>query len=180
MSALPVVVAEPVSDAAGALTGAEIHALLELGIAQLDGAVKEADGRVDRLAHSLVDLRRGLDEITQSLAQHASPTVLAARIEAMNENVNAAVVAMQFYDKLTQRLAHVREGLQMPRAHIDATDAPHSDHWADLCASIRARYSMVEERVVFDFLLRGTGPEQMLEALTDLRGATNPGELELF
>jgi hypothetical protein len=39
---------------------------------------------------------------------------------------------------------------------------------------------MVEERVVFDFLLRGTGPEQMLQALTDLRGATNPGELELF
>jgi hypothetical protein len=180
MSAQPAVVAETGSDAVGALTGAEIHSLLELGIAQLDGAVKEADGRVDRLAHSLVDLRRGLDEITQLLAQHASPTVLAARIEAMNENVNAAVVAMQFYDKLTQRLAHVREGLHMPRAHINATVTPHSDHWVDLCAAIRARYSMVEERVVFDFLLRGTGPEQMLEALTDLRGATNPGELELF
>jgi hypothetical protein len=180
VSALPAVAAEPGAAPAEAVTGAEVHSLLELGIAQLDGAVKEADGRVDRLAHSLVDLRRGLDEITQLLAQHASPTVLAARIEAMNENVNAAVVAMQFYDKLTQRLAHVREGLQMTRAHIDATDAPHSDHWADLCAAIRAQYSMVEERVVFDFLLRGTGPEQMLEALTDLRGATNPGELELF
>jgi hypothetical protein len=180
MSAVPVIAAEPTAAAAGALTGAEIHSLLELSVAQLEGAVKEADGRVDRLAHSLVELRQGLDEITQLLAQHASPTVLAARIEAMNDHVNAAAVAIQFYDKLTQRLAHVREGLQLPRAHIDATEAPHSVHWADLCAAIRARYSMVEERVVFDFLLRGTGPEQMLQALTDLRGATNPGELELF
>ena len=39
---------------------------------------------------------------------------------------------------------------------------------------------MVEERVIFDFLMKGTGPEQMLAALADLRGATNPGELELF
>jgi hypothetical protein len=87
---------------------------------------------------------------------------------------------MQFYDKLTQRLAHVREGLALPKALIDAGPQPKSAHFDEVCAQIRARYSMVEERVVFDFLLRGTGPEQMLEALMDLRGATNPGELELF
>lgn len=162
------------------LSGAEINSLLELSIAQLDGAVKEADGRVDRLSHALVDLRKGLDDITQLLAHHASPAMLAGRVEAMNEQISSAVVAMQFYDKLTQRLAHVREGLTLPKAHIDASPRPRSMHWPEVCAQIRARYSMVEERVVFDFLLRGTGPEQMLEALTDLRGATNPGELELF
>jgi hypothetical protein len=162
------------------LTGAEIHALLDLGIAQLDGAVKEADGRVDRLSHALVDLRQGLDEITHLLAHHASPAALAARVDAMNEQVSSAVVAMQFYDKLTQRLAHVREGFSLPKAHIDASNHTSSMHWPAVCSQIRARYSMVEERVVFDFLLRGTGPEQMLEALTDLRGATSPGELELF
>ncbi len=165
---------------AGHLSGREIHSFLELAFAQLDGAVKEADGRVDRLSHALVDLRKGLDEITQLLAQHASPAMLAASIERMNEEVSDAVVAMQFYDKLTQRLAHVREGLALPKALIDAGPQPKSAHFDEVCAQIRARYSMVEERVVFDFLLRGTGPEQMLEALMDLRGATNPGELELF
>jgi hypothetical protein len=39
---------------------------------------------------------------------------------------------------------------------------------------------MVEERVLFDFLIRGTGPREMMQALTDLQGASRPGELELF
>ena len=179
MSASPAGLAAECPESAR-INGPELYALLELAIAQLDGAVKEADGRVDRLSHALVDLRQGLDDITHLLAHHASPTALAARIEAMNEQIGAAVVAMQFYDKLTQRLAHVREGLALPKAQIDTTPQPHSEQWQALCTRIRSRYSMVEERVIFDFLVRGTGPEQMLEALTDLRGATNPGELELF
>lgn len=179
MSAAPIPEG-PVEHSLDCLTGPEIHSLLELGVAQLDGAAKEADGRVDRLAHALVDLRTGLNEITRMLGQHASPTVLAARIESMSESVRDAVVAMQFYDKMTQRLSHVREGLEITRGHIDNTPAPHSTGWSRICEGMRAQYSMVEERAVFDFLLHGTGPQQMLEALADLRGATNPGELELF
>jgi hypothetical protein len=45
---------------------------------------------------------------------------------------------------------------------------------------VRARYSMVEERVLFDFMMRGLRAEQMLKALQSLREASAPGELELF
>jgi hypothetical protein len=39
---------------------------------------------------------------------------------------------------------------------------------------------MVEDRVLFDFLVRGTGPREMMQALTDLQGASRPRELEPF
>lgn len=172
--------APPSSTSSPVLTSAEVRAFIDLAVAQLDGAVKESDGRVDRLSSSLVGLRQLLDEMTDLVAHHASPVTLAAKLETMGEQIGSAVVAMQFYDKLTQRLAHVRDGLSIPAQRMDATPAPESTHYPETLAQIRARYSMVEERVIFDFLMKGTGPEQMLAALADLRGATNPGELELF
>ena len=170
----------PAANGGAPLTTTEIRAFIDLAIAQLDGAVKESDGRVDRLSAALVGLRQSLDEMTDMLAHHASPALLAARLEAMGEQIGSAVVAMQFYDKLTQRLAHVRDGLAIPAQQMDPTPCDESPQYPGTLAQIRARYSMVEERVIFDFLMKGTGPEQMLAALADLRGATNPGELELF
>ena len=45
---------------------------------------------------------------------------------------------------------------------------------------VRSRYSMVEGRVLFDFLIRGTGAREIGKALTDPQGASRPGKLELF
>ncbi len=63
---------------------------------------------------------------------------------------------------------------------IEAGPQERSAAWEQLLDEVRGRYSMVEERVLFDFLLRGTGPREMMQALTDLQGASRPGELELF
>jgi len=45
---------------------------------------------------------------------------------------------------------------------------------------VRSRYSMVEERVLFDFMMRGVSADSMLKALVSMQGTTAPGELELF
>jgi hypothetical protein len=87
---------------------------------------------------------------------------------------------MQFYDKMIQRISHVRDGLAIPAETIEAGPAARSAAWEQLLERVRDRYSMVEERVLFDFLIRGTGPREMMQALTDLQGASRPGELELF
>ena len=83
--------------------------------------------------------------------------------------MQATVTSLQFYDKLIQRLTHVRDGLAIPSdSTVSSLDPARSD-WNSMLEQVRSRYSMVEERVLFDFMMRGLSADQMLKALTGLR-----------
>jgi hypothetical protein len=179
---------EPRDALASALTVARgLHQFLNLGVAQLDAAVRESDTQVDKIAQCLAAIATDLQQLeARAQAEPAAKcTDLATSIRA---SVQAAVKALQFYDKLIQRLTHVRAGLAIP---ADATTDPTATatatatasatiDWNGILDQVRARYSMVEERVLFDFMMRGLRAEQMLKALQSLREASAPGELELF
>ena len=70
------------------------------------------------------------------------------------DQAQSALVAMQFHDQLVQRMAHVRdaltelnEALTAPMAEVD---------WATVLAGIRFRYSMEDERMLFDRIIGAT------------------------
>jgi hypothetical protein len=176
-------------DAGSTRIAAELRRFLELGAAQLDAAMREADARVSQLASAVTGVAtegRALADQVQRL-ESADPTEAArarGRIrelaEALTEHAGAAVTSLQFYDKLIQRLTHVRDGLAIPS---DSTAEPSqgvNSDWNAMLEQVRSRYSMVEERVLFDFMIRGLSADQMLKALTGLRAAATPGELEVF
>jgi hypothetical protein len=167
----------------------ELRRFLELGAAQLDAAIRESDARVDKLATAVTavatDAReleaqvQALDSGSGAQTQHARERIrqLAAQLDA---HVQATVTSLQFYDKLIQRLTHVRDGLAIPSdSTVSSLDPARSD-WNSMLEQVRSRYSMVEERVLFDFMMRGLSADQMLKALTGLRAAAAPGELEVF
>jgi hypothetical protein len=165
----------------------EMGRFLELGAVQLDAAMKEADGRVSNLAGAVSGLATDAHMIERFAGEllsgdpgkieHARGQIgeLAGRLSA---HAQAAITALQFYDKLVQRLMHVREGLVIPADHQKRHGA--SGDWDGMLEQVRSRYSMVEERVLFDFLMRGINADSMLNALVSMQGATSPGELELF
>jgi septal ring factor EnvC (AmiA/AmiB activator) len=167
----------------------ELRRFLELGAAQLDAAIRESDARVDKLAGAVTavatDAReletqvQALDSADPAEVQQARQRIrqLAVQLDA---DVQATVTSLQFYDKLIQRLTHVRDGLAIPSdSTVTALDPARSD-WNSMLEQVRSRYSMVEERVLFDFMMRGLSADQMLKALTGLRAAAAPGELEVF
>jgi hypothetical protein len=150
-----------------------LHQFLNLGVAQLDAAVRESDAQVDKIAQSLAAIATDMQQFDSS----ANSAELVASVRA---SVAAAVKALQFYDKLVQRLTHVRSGLAIPADATADAGAANNVDWNNILDQVRARYSMVEERVLFDFMMRGLRAEQMLKALQSLREAAAPGELELF
>jgi hypothetical protein len=167
----------------------ELRRFLELGAAQLDAAIRESDARVDKLAIAVTavatDAReldahvRALDsgDAAEGIQARERIKQLAAQLDA---HVQATVTSLQFYDKLIQRLTHVRDGLAIPSdSTVSSLDPARSD-WNSMLEQVRSRYSMVEERVLFDFMMRGLSADQMLKALTGLRAAAAPGELEVF
>ena len=152
-----------------------LRLFLDLGVAQLDAALRESDTQVGRLSEVLSQLAAELRE----WGRHAPPEV-AVPLESLAAHVQAAIRGLQFYDKLTQRLSHVRDGLAIPADAMAGVGARAETDWHKILTEVRARYSMVEERVLFDFMMRGLSAEQMLNALTGLRNAGAPGELEVF
>lgn len=171
------------------LSAAELRSFLELGAAQLESAMKDSDARVASLTSAVSHILERLTELQAVAAELPAATdprgaALGDRLAAISSELELdarqAVVALQFYDKLIQRITHVRDGLTIPAEVIEAGPQQRSAAWNQLLEQVRGRYSMVEERVLFDFLIRGTGPREMMQALTDLQGASRPGELELF
>lgn len=168
-----------------ALTAAQtlargLHQFLNLGVAQLDAAVRESDSQVDKIAQCLASITADVQRFESSLPAGDAGASGTEMVNSVRASVQGVVRALQFYDKLIQRLTHVRSGLAIPAdATADLSAAVKAD-WNDILDQVRARYSMVEERVLFDFMMRGLRAEQMLKALQSLREASSPGELELF
>jgi hypothetical protein len=179
---------EPAEASANVKFASELRRFLELGAAQLDAAIRESDARVDKLATAVTAVATDARELEAQLQaldsgnpgeQQARERIrqLAAQLDA---HVQATVTSLQFYDKLIQRLTHVRDGLAIPSdSTVSSLDPARSD-WNSMLEQVRSRYSMVEERVLFDFMMRGLSADQMLKALTGLRAAAAPGELEVF
>jgi hypothetical protein len=189
-SARTVAAASGASEAAANVKFAgELRRFLELGAAQLDAAIRESDARVDKLATAVTAVAtdaRELEAQVQVLENGGGAQVQQARdrirqlAAQLDAHVQATVTSLQFYDKLIQRLTHVRDGLAIPSdSTVSSLDPARSD-WNSMLEQVRSRYSMVEERVLFDFMMRGLSADQMLKALTGLRAAAAPGELEVF
>jgi hypothetical protein len=180
---------ENVDHAAVLNIAGELRRFLELGAAQLDAAMRESDSRVDELSRAVTAVATGARELESLLdtIQGQTPQDLEskrARIQeltaALGANVQATITSLQFYDKLIQRLTHVRDGLAIPSDSTAKAVDPAESDWNSMLEQVRSRYSMVEERVLFDFMMRGLSADQMLKALTGLRASASPGELEVF
>ncbi|HEX4024595.1 MAG TPA: hypothetical protein VHX52_07825 [Steroidobacteraceae bacterium] len=168
---------------------AELRRFLELGAAQLDAAIRDSDARVDQLADAITSVATDARELQAQLQVLDSPDAAAVqqartRITRLSDmlgaHVQATITALQFYDKLIQRLTHVREGLAIPSDSAAGAVNLGSSDWNALLEQVRSRYSMVEERVLFDFMMRGLNADQMLKALTGLRASAASGEFEAF
>ncbi len=130
------------------MTGANViplPPLLELTSNQLEAAVQNASEELERLAGSVAAFVR----LGAEMSAHADPAIAAhgARVAAEAER---ALFAMQFHDPLVQRLRHVSDALGDLRAALASPSAPPMDL---LLAVIRARYTMEDERRLFDMML---------------------------
>ena len=74
----------------------------------------------------------------------------------------------------------MRDGLAIPADSAAGAQATSAPTWSKLLEQVRARYSTVEERVLFDFMMSGLSAEQMLKALAEMRSSVAAGEYEAF
>ncbi|MGH8580161.1 MAG: STAS domain-containing protein [Gammaproteobacteria bacterium] len=142
--------------------------LLDLGIAQIEAALAESDDGIVALSGSfaaIVGDLKAMEQVVREIPSYQAPAELVDTVEsyrqAIAKNVNAAVVGMQSYDQLVQRLSHVRDGLAcLAELVADESRARVPAAWSDLKQTLRAMYSMSQERNLFDAVMKGGIPEE--------------------
>lgn len=119
--------------------------LLLLAVRQLDAAMLDASAEAELLSHAVASLgiRGAQMRDTGGEATHAKALPFVA-------DAQRAMRALQFHDRLSQRVTHVRDALLRLHASV-ATGGPAE--WERLNDSIRALYTMEDERQIFDALV---------------------------
>jgi len=134
--------------------------MLALCEAQMEAATQDSDVAVDTLINSFSDLMNLVRELNAESNQNHSDTQtikfaseeeMKQRYQTLMRQVNNAIMAFQFYDKLSQRLGHVRYSLSTLALFVcDRLNSQKPEHWDKLVTTLGRLYRTAEERAIFD------------------------------
>lgn len=145
--------------------------VLNLSVAQIDLSITEGDNSVNTLIDSFTYMSQHIEKIQStscelieaagdSVANDVHQNLLTATGE-LSGKMQQAIIAFQFYDKLSQRLAHVSHGLSGLAdivSHEMRVKSP--EEWEAFKASVRRGTTMREEEELFELIFDKQVPAQ--------------------
>lgn len=159
--------------------------MLNLAVAQIENALRCGDESVATLTDTFTAMMahiQAIGEASSTLVKNTYTQRICEHYAAVSEKMQTTVIAFQFYDKLVQRLSHLSESLAALAQLVEDTNRLHDpQQWRDLQDSIKASYTVNEDRALFDAVLRGCSLEETLRH-THLAHEKNQGndDIELF
>jgi hypothetical protein len=138
--------------------------MLFLAVAQIEIALRESDDSVGHLTNAFTTMM-GYEKIIAMAADELPDddnfAVLRDRIkhnaQQASQEMQAAIIAFQFYDKLTQRLSHVASSVEsLSELVADTGRIYNPNEWKQLQTQIKSKYSMREEHEMFDSVMQGS------------------------
>lgn len=170
--------------------------MLALSVAQIEMSMRDSDGSVEVLSNSFTSMAgqvKMIERIAAGLPEsEQTADARAAIIEncaSVGDMMRSAIVAFQFYDKLTQRLHHVTSSLgSLADLISDVRRLYNPYEWLGMQEKIRSRYTMEEERMMFEAIMQGKTIKQALvlyvQAMEEKKHKTSSAgsdeEVELF
>lgn len=164
----------------------QIANMLELCGVQMESALQDSDVAVDALIKaftSVAETARVMNSMAEQLPaearQHIEST-LNKQLDEITRQIAAAVVSFQFYDKLTQRLGHVRYSLSSLAQFVcDRAQSSERDQWRRLLNALRRLYRTEEERRIFEMITEGISVDLAASA-NEAPQEQKTGDIELF
>jgi len=160
--------------------------MLNLAVAQIEVALRESSGSVEVLTNSFTGMYGNLMALVEAV--HALPdSTMKNSIEdsgmAVSGQMQQAIVAFQFYDRLSQRLSHACRSLdELTSIVIDPARLYNPYSWHALQQKIRSKYTMEDEKLMFDKLIETGDVQAALQEYVSLKQgqASNSSDIELF
>lgn len=159
----------------------ETARLLALNVAQIYTGLNEGDASINSLTHSFQQLANFCMQIqNMQLEDNSGDQVQEIKGIAANisSQVDSAIIAFQFYDRLSQRLGHVQDNLQM-LSELIAEES--GEGWQELRAKIKRSYTMESEHKMHDAVMAGASIEEALQIFKDdFLNRDEDDDIELF
>lgn len=149
----------------GAKEVQETILILNLSVAQIDLSITEGDNSVNTLIDSFTYMSKHIEQI-QAASQHLIDTSREVNAETANHHsvllneagelsskMQQAVIAFQFYDKLSQRLSHVSYGLSgLAEIVSHEMRVKNPEEWDAFKHNVRKGTTMREEEELFELI----------------------------
>lgn len=143
----------------------ETLTMLALAVAQIDTSLHEGSQSIDKLTGSFTAMASNTQKLLQLAESGSSDPAHVKNIALdLQREIQQAIVAFQFYDRLTQRLEHVGDSLeQMGHLIADPAQRYLPTHWSHLQQQIKNNYTMEAERIMFEHIMAGHSVAEALE-----------------
>ena len=173
----------------------EIVRALRLAIAQVELSIHDSDQSVLDLIGSIMSITGAVCQINTIVDEGGIlskdtqwPNNLKGQTAFIQKQIQQAVHAFQFYDRVCQRLDHVARSLEkMSGLMQDNAQLSEPEEWQNLKNYIKGSYTMEAERIMFEYIMRGGTVAEALKIYThhfEQEHAKSPDadndEIELF
>lgn len=149
----------------------ETISMLCLAMAQIETTLTDSSKSVDELSTTFTGMAQDAKKV-MNLCEHADSSdkwetqrvdIMAAS-QQMHQQMQRAIVAFQFYDRLSQKLHHVNESLtHLGDLISDSRRLYNPGEWSKIQQEIRSNYTMECERLMFDHIMKGATIGEALE-----------------
>lgn len=162
----------------------ETVSMLNLVVSQLGWSMRDGDISVTSLTSSFASMVSSTDEILQaaeSMDECEQKQKILQRSHSIMQQVQQAIVAFQFYDRLSQRLNHAADSLGELSVLVgDPLRLYNPQEWYKLQEIIRHRYTTEADKVMFDAIINGSTFEEAIELFDKTNHEAEPSEISFF
>ena len=131
----------------------EIIMSLQLAITQIGMSMQESDGSIDELIAAITTVAESAKRIDAELKTHGQSgngnsveSSIHPECEKAEQGMQQAIMAFQFYDRLSQRMLQIEENLNAIAEVIVAPEEDHLGLWRNLQSKMRSVYSPEQEQ----------------------------------
>ncbi|QEP42748.1 hypothetical protein D5085_06185 [Ectothiorhodospiraceae bacterium BW-2] len=162
----------------------ETVSLLNVAAHQIEWSLTDSDESINTLSESFTTMVNEASQIKQ-MVQHDNPQQSEAIISAANDieqRMHQAIIAFQFYDRLTQRMNHLASSLRLLSELVnDASRLYNPGEWHQLIEAIRQRYTTESDRAMFDAILSGLSLDEAISCYIRSQAEdSQEDDIELF
>lgn len=160
--------------------------MLGLAVSQIEMAMKDSGESVDMLANSFTTMFghvQVIADVAKSIPEGDARDNIQGNCAFVSAKMQEAIIAFQFYDRLVQRLSHVCHSIDELADLISDSGRLYNPHeWFGLQQKIRSKYTMEEEKLMFDALMEGKTVKDALAIYLERKGQSTKTatDVELF
>lgn len=170
----------------------ETVTMLCLAITQIKCTMNDGDTSIESLGSVFSDIAQSVTSMRSAASNAPADNELAQQViektSAADKCLSQAVTSLQFYDRVSQRLDHVTQGLHMLGELLgDCDRRTNPKAWEEIQNEVKESYSLDCERLMYEQIMLGATIEEALELyrhnfnkFSDQNDDDTDDEIELF